>query len=518
MKQRSSIFFRVGILIVLPSILGMGFLILWAFQLKSVADQRYIEIQEIGLQHELDKAIMKNLPGPVVQKMVNEWPYMGDFGKAQIFFNDSLNSKYNPELPLEDQDELLFLSLWDYPEHEDEIIRKEDGTVYTLHYQSSGTFYNGYILLYTKKINLESNVNQEGFWYQIFVMILLFFSPLILVYISLKFITKPLHRLITASQKVADGDLTQEVKIKGKHEVSLLSYYFNSMVKNLRENVQRLNDQKEEIETQRDRIEAQKRTVEEAHYEVKESINYAKRIQSAIIPSKERLDSLLPTHFVYDQPKDIVSGDFYWLEETDDSIYFAVADCTGHGVPGAMVSVICNNALNKAVREFSITTPGEVLAKARELILETFDQSSCQMMDGMDISMVKISKKDSNIQWAGANNPLYIVRSNSQDSKEVEIIKANRQPVGYADEINSFTNHTIKVESGDMLYLFSDGFPDQFGGPAGKKLGYKSFRSILTDVAHREMKDQHQILENYLDIWMEYEDQIDDVCVVGIRF
>ena len=276
-----------------------------------------------------------------------------------------------------------------------------------------------------------------------------------------------------------------------------------------------IEEQKEEVETQRDLIEGQKYEIEKKHTEIQESISYAKRIQEAILPPSTLLNKHLPHSFVLYKPKDVVAGDFYWLEDHDNIVFFAVADCTGHGVPGAMVSVVCHNALNRAVREFSLRDTGQILDKVRELVLITFEKSEEQMKDGMDICLCAWNKKTNMLQYSGANNPLYVVRDN-----ELETIKGTKQPIGHIDNVISFEKHEVDLNSVHSIYLTTDGFADQFGGEYNKKFGLKNLRELLFKHHAKPVEEQKAILDSTLDRWIEQgnDDQIDDVCIVGVTF
>jgi serine phosphatase RsbU (regulator of sigma subunit) len=257
-------------------------------------------------------------------------------------------------------------------------------------------------------------------------------------------------------------------------------------------------------------IENQKHLVDEKQKEILDSIQYAKRIQTAILPPKRMIDEYLPNSFILYKPKDIVAGDFYWMEKIEDSIIFAAADCTGHGVPGAMVSVICNNGLNKSVKEHKLTEPGIILDKAKELIVSEFEKSDDDVKDGMDISMCSISGYD--LKWAGANNPLWIIRNN-----DIIEYKADKQPIGKCDINKPFKTHNITLQKGDSIYIFTDGFVDQFGGEKGKKLKSTGFKKLLLSIQDKTMKEQSEILNNMFENWKGSLDQTDDVCVIGVK-
>lgn len=271
-----------------------------------------------------------------------------------------------------------------------------------------------------------------------------------------------------------------------------------------------------------DEIQQQKNIIEIHNREITDSIRYAKRIQSAILPPNSIVKEYLEKSFILYKPKDIVAGDFYWMENKDDTILFVAADCTGHGVPGALVSVICNNGLNRSVREFDLIDPGQILNKTRDLVIQEFQKSEEEVKDGMDIALVTIKMKDFEnidhntiqIKYAGANNPLWIVR---KGAKTVEEIKGDKQPIGrYAIE-TSFNTREIKINKGDSIYLLSDGFQDQFGGPRGKKFKPANLKRLLIKINEEPMMKQKEILDSTIEEWMGDLEQLDDICVIGVR-
>ncbi len=275
------------------------------------------------------------------------------------------------------------------------------------------------------------------------------------------------------------------------------------------------NNQKNIIKKQKEQTDNAFDQLEIKNNEIMDSINYAKRIQSAILPQLKTLNKYLKNYFIYYQPKDIVAGDFYWIETskaTNGAILFAVADCTGHGVPGAMVSVICNNGLNRSIREHGITDPGKILDKTLEIITEEFEKSEDDVKDGMDIALCKI--EGDQLSYAGAHNPLWIIRKNSNEIKE---IPANKQSIGIYDHLQPFETKTAKLQKGDTVYLFTDGYIDQFGGERGKKYKSKKLKSFLIDIKDKSMEEQHQLLKNEFSSWKGNLEQIDDVCIMGVR-
>ena len=214
--------------------------------------------------------------------------------------------------------------------------------------------------------------------------------------------------------------------------------------------------------------------------------------------------------FILYKPKDVVAGDFYWMEHKDGKVLFAAADCTGHGVPGAMVSVVCNNALNRSVREYGLTDPGRILDKTREIVIQEFEKSEEEVKDGMDIALCSI--EDNKLKYAGANNPLWIIRNS-----EIIETKANKQPIGQFDKPVPYKTHSFDLEQDDSIYLFSDGYVDQFGGEKGKKFKSKAFRELLLCIQDKSMEQQQTIINEAFETWKGNLEQIDDVCVIGFR-
>ncbi len=263
---------------------------------------------------------------------------------------------------------------------------------------------------------------------------------------------------------------------------------------------------------QKEIIEDQKKLVDIKNQEITDSITYAKRIQEAILPPKERLQENLKNGFVFYQPKDIVAGDFYWMEPVKDGVLYAAADCTGHGVPGAMVSVVCNNALERAVREYQLTKPGEILDKVTQIVTEKFNASEQNVLDGMDIALCKVNFENNTLSFSGANNPLYLIRNG-----ELTETKGDKQPIGRSTKAKPFTEHNIKLEKGDTLYTLTDGYPDQFGGEKGKKFMYKQFKNFLLSIQNVDMEKQKELIQQKFNSWKGGLEQIDDVLVIGVK-
>lgn len=256
----------------------------------------------------------------------------------------------------------------------------------------------------------------------------------------------------------------------------------------------------------------QKELVELKNKEITDSITYAKRIQEAILPSSQLVKTLLNDAFILYKPKDIVAGDFYWLEEKDGKILLASADCTGHGVPGAMVSVVCNNALNRTVREFNLDEPSAILNKVRDIVIDTFNKSGEDVKDGMDIALISYDKKTNILQFSGANNSLYLISGGN-----LQVLAADTQPIGKYAVVKGFTNHQVQLKKGDTFYIFTDGYVDQFGGEKGKKLKFQGFIELLLKLKNESMNEQHKHIDEFFMNWKGELEQVDDVCVIGVR-
>ena len=272
--------------------------------------------------------------------------------------------------------------------------------------------------------------------------------------------------------------------------------------------------QKQIIELKKIETEAQKKIIEEKNKDITASINYAKHIQNALLREEEHVSKHLPEHFILFLPKDIVSGDFYWGAEKQEYWYLAAVDCTGHGVPGAIMSMLGVSFLNEIIFSETIISPAEILDHLRDKIIRELRQKdeSIGNKDGMDISLVRLNLKTNELQWAGANNALNIIRNG-----QLQEIKADKQPIGYYPEPRPFTNHEIQLQKGDSIYIYSDGYADQFGGPKGKKFTYKKLENIIIANNALPMKEQKELLKKQFVEWKGSLEQVDDVCVFGVR-
>ncbi len=303
-----------------------------------------------------------------------------------------------------------------------------------------------------------------------------------------------------------------------------------------------------EIVAQKDEIEKQRDLITEAHDEIRASIKYAQRIQSAVLPSAEIQQPRIKDYFIFFKPRDVVSGDFYWARKSSDYLIVTAADCTGHGVPGAFMSMLGVSLLNDIVGKEGIVDAGEILNSLRKGVIESLKQDeeismgNDSVKDGMDISLCSIHLSTGEITWAGANNPLFIISSqkpffpSNPEMKifDIEInshfklyeIKPDKMPIAISERMKPFASQKFKLQAGDQIYLFSDGFVDQFGGPQGKKFMIKAFRNLLLSNATLSMEIQAEMIENQLVQWRIWKDdlqefvfpQVDDITIIGLKF
>ena len=282
------------------------------------------------------------------------------------------------------------------------------------------------------------------------------------------------------------------------------------------------------IQQQKEIVELKSLKLEEAISNIQDSLEYSKMIQNSMLPSSEQFAKAFKEHFILFKPKDIVSGDFYWFHQTQDTVVFAVGDCTGHGVPGAMVSMVCHEALNKVIIEKGVVNPAEVLDMVREIVSNTFKSNSHDLNDGMDIALCTI--KNDKLTFAGAYNPAWVftkreitetqnnsIKISILEGKNLAEIKADKQPIGKYYNPSPFTNKEFSLETGDVIYICTDGFADQFGGEKGKKLKASNFKSLLAKAQYLSLNDQKEHLNNVFEQWKGPIEQLDDVCVIGVR-
>jgi ligand-binding sensor domain-containing protein/serine phosphatase RsbU (regulator of sigma subunit) len=299
--------------------------------------------------------------------------------------------------------------------------------------------------------------------------------------------------------------------------VCLIKLREKSLMKEKKLLEEKVQERTEKIVYQNEEIEKQKNELVRKNIKITDSIDYAKKIQDAFLPDPDLLTKVFPDSFVLFLPKDIVSGDFYWLHATNDLVVFAVGDCTGHGVPGAFMSLISINLLNEIMDKKISKVPSEILEILRLRIIETLTPSieEEKRQNGLDIALCVYNPATKELSYSGAKNPLYLFRNNA-----LKEIKADRHTVGrfYNQEKNPFTNHSLFVERGDVIYLFTDGFADQKGGALNKKYYYQPFKELFQRIHGLNMAEQKRQLEKEIELWRGNHEQIDDILIMGIRF
>ena len=279
---------------------------------------------------------------------------------------------------------------------------------------------------------------------------------------------------------------------------------------------QKVVERTEEVVKQKEEIELKTKELEILFKQVTDSIHYAKRIQEAILPPNNLVKQILPESFVLYKPKDIVSGDFYWIDKKNNWCYFAAVDCTGHGVPGAFMSIVGYNLLKDILKNTDSIQPSIIMDKMNDGVantLHTNTTSGKQTKDGMDMTLCALNYETLELQFAGAFNPLYIIRGN-----ELIQYKADKFPVGmFIGEKQNFTNHSIQLQKGDSIYIFSDGYADQFGGPRGKKFMAGNFRQLLSDVSKLPIERQKTMLNQTIEQWRANLEQVDDILIIVVK-
>ncbi|MDF2438458.1 MAG: narX [Bacteroidota bacterium] len=336
--------------------------------------------------------------------------------------------------------------------------------------------------------------------------------------IALNDLVDGMARTTQFAKQVGSGNFDSHYRPLSKDDT--LGAALLKMREDLRENERVLEakviERTEEVVRQKEEIETKNQELEVLYKHVTDSIKYAKRIQEAILPPDSLVKRVLPNSFVLYKPKDIVSGDFYWIDEKNGKTMFAAVDCTGHGVPGAFMSIVGYNILKHSVNNNNFTTPSLILDALNQGVSETLHHGheESQAKDGMDLSFCTIDYAKMELQYAGAFNPLYLIR-------EGQLIqtKADKFPIGLflGEEKKKFTNHSFQLMKGDVIYIFSDGYADQFGGPNGKKFMANHFRDLLLDVHKHPIDKQKDILNKTIEEWRGPLDQVDDILVIGVK-
>ena len=280
-----------------------------------------------------------------------------------------------------------------------------------------------------------------------------------------------------------------------------------------------LSSQNEEIKRQSENLKKANKEISDKNKQITDSINYASRIQTAILPPHDLFEKHFPEYFIFFKPRDIVSGDYYWLTQKGNKVIVAAADCTGHGVPGAFLSMLGISFLNEIVNKHQEIKAGEILDMLREQIKSSLrqTQNSRDTKDGMDIALCALDLEKMEVEFSGAHNSLVLIRDTKE--KEIEEIKANRMPVSIYRKEKPFDTHTININKGDSLYMFSDGYPDQIGGEKKRKFMRRRLKEVFLELSQKNisMKEQYNILDKELTTWKKHHQQVDDILIIGLK-
>jgi serine phosphatase RsbU (regulator of sigma subunit) len=424
-------------------------------------------------------------------------------------------------LKIDNQEDML-LRVFEYKDTV-EIMQREGDKWYHYNYiymeratgkdKSSSSLYKGSVI----RIISDRTAQQELFRKEalrfslVFALTMLVLSGVI--YRKTKVITRPIKKLVENVDRITNGDLRERAEVTGNNEITRLTEKFNMMIAQLESYTYEL---EEKVKERTLKIEKQKEEIEEQKKHIMDSIYYARRIQNAILPSFNVIDNYLRDYFILYLPKDIVSGDFYWMNGTDGLCMIAAVDCTGHGVPGAFMSIVGFNQMNYAVSVKKARSAALIMDELNAGVINTLNEnvSDTSIKDGMDMALCIFDFERMNLEFAGANNPMLLIREG-----EVTMYKGDRFPIGvYEGSVpKPFTNNEIAIRTGDCVYMFSDGYPDQFGGPDNKKFMLRRFQELLRDIHSMPMNQQKEILTQRLNEWRGNNEQVDDILVIGIR-
>lgn len=379
--------------------------------------------------------------------------------------------------------------------------------------KSSSSLYKGSVI----RIISDRTAQQELFRNEALRFILVFFVTMLVlscvIYRKTKVITRPIKKLVENVDRITNGDLRERAEVSGNNEITQLTEKFNMMISQLESYTYELEGK---VKERTEKVEKQKEEIEDQKKHIMDSIYYARRIQNAILPSFQAIDVFLKDYFILYLPKDIVSGDFYWMTGTDGLCMIAAVDCTGHGVPGAFMSIVGFNQLNNAVNIKKERSASSILDELNEGVINTLNEnlSDNSIKDGMDMALCVFDMEAMKMEFAGANNPMVMIRNN-----EIFLYKGDRYPIGvYEGGVSKpFTNNEIDIIEGDCIYMFSDGYQDQFGGPENKKFMFRRFQELLLEVHSLPMSRQKEIFINRLNEWKGDNEQIDDILVIGVR-
>lgn len=379
--------------------------------------------------------------------------------------------------------------------------------------RSSSNLYKGSVVRIISDVTEQKALFRKEAFRFLLIFGITIFMVAYLIYRKTHVLTLPIKKLVENVDRITNGNLRERAEVTGNNEITKLSEKFNMMIAQLESYYYEL---EAKVKERTLKIEKQKEEIEEQKKHIMDSIYYARRIQNAILPSFNLINNNLKNYFILYLPKDIVSGDFYWVHETDGLFMVAAVDCTGHGVPGAFMSIVGFNQLNQAVSVQKARSAGTILDELNKGVIATLNENTSDnsIKDGMDMSLCVFNLKERKVEFAGANNPLYIIR----DNKLIRY-KGDRFPIGAFEgsKPQLFVNNEIELLEGDALYLFSDGYADQFGGPENKKFMAKRFEELLLEIHNQPVEAQSESLKTRLAEWKGRNDQVDDILVIGIK-
>lgn len=456
---------------------------------------------------------------------------------VDLFIGDDNPFSLNNEATINEKDKSILIDIFT---RKDSRKFFEDRNNKNLHFDYSymerknTELYKGSVIRIISDRSNEDALLKAELLKSIVISGLTILAVIMMIYLKTRVITKPIKKLVANVNRIKEGDMNQRAEVEGNNEIASLSEHFNSMLERLEEyyneleqkvieRTAKISHQKEEIELQRDSLSSKNTQLKFAYDEIEEqkkqitdSIHYARRIQDAILPADAYINRVLPDSFVLYKPKDIVSGDFYWVNDKDDKVIVAVVDCTGHGVPGAFMSIVGNNNLNIAVNVTGARKPSMILDALNEGVTKSLRQKEgvSGVKDGMDIALCSFDFKNNKLEFAAAFNPIFHVRDNILTQYD-----ADKFPIGafMDEELKKFKNNEIDLIKGDVIYIFSDGYKDQFGGKDDKKFMVKKFKILLAEISNLPMQEQKSILDKTIVDWMSNTVQVDDILVVGVR-
>lgn len=403
----------------------------------------------------------------------------------------------------------------------------EQDTTSIEEYENGRFLHNQYIFMPRHKTDLykgsviritTDRTAEKRFLRNELIKLIVIFSLIILVvcitiYKKTKVITDPIKRLVSNVNRIRSGHMGERAEVIGNNEITVLSEQFNYMIEELESYY---NELEEKVRERTLQISQQKEEIERQKQNITDSINYARNIQTALLPPREYLSKFLREYFILFKPRDIVSGDFYWMSYKNDKLVIAAVDCTGHGVPGAFMSMLGNAFLNETVNHLGIIEPEKTLEALRASVIRSLHQTGKkgEAQDGMDIALVVLDKETNTLEFAGAHNPLFIISNN-----ELQVFKGDNIPISFDPycKDHNFERKSMQLKTGDMIYIFSDGYTDQFGGPENRKFGSKRFKEFLLSIHMLPMYEQEKKLFDNLEAWKGEKTQVDDILVIGLQ-